>query len=68
MASTGHKEAARRAGSGRKGTGKSGKGKGKGKATTSGGKSAARPISPDLQAQMDATQELNPAARSRHKS
>lgn len=66
MASTGHKAATRRAGSGRKGAGKSGRDKGK--APASAGKAAARPISPDLQAQMDATQELNPAARNRHKS
>lgn len=65
MASTGHTAGARRAGSGRKGAGKSGKDKGK--ATASGGNAATRPISPDLQAQMDATQELNPAARGRHK-
>jgi hypothetical protein len=64
MASTGHKAAATRRASERKGAGKSGKDK----ATASGGKTASRPISPDLQAQMDATQELNPAARGRHKS
>lgn len=57
MASTGRKAAARRTGGVRKETGKSSK-----DGSAASAKTSERPISKELQAQMDATRELNPAA------